>query len=53
MTNYEQSKKARHIADIVYLIFMAFILGGTLLSQNDNGQKYGNDVKDLKTKVTS
>lgn len=34
MSSYEESKKARRIAAIVYLIFMAFILGGTYLSQH-------------------
>lgn len=34
MNNYEESKKARRIAAVVYLIFMAFIVGGTYLSQH-------------------
>jgi hypothetical protein len=34
MTNYEQSKKARRIAAIFYLAVMAFILGGSYLSQH-------------------
>jgi hypothetical protein len=34
MNNYEQSKTARRIAAVTYLAFMAFILGGTYLSQN-------------------
>jgi len=34
MNNYEQSKTARRVAAVVYLIFMAFILGGTYLSQH-------------------
>jgi len=32
MNNYEQSKKARRVASITYLIIMGFILGGTYLS---------------------
>ena len=32
MNNYEHSKKARRVASITYLIIMAFILGGTYLS---------------------
>lgn len=34
MNNYEESKKARRIAAVVYLIFMVFIVGGTYLSQH-------------------
>jgi hypothetical protein len=34
MNSYEQSKKARRVAAIVYLAFMAFILGGTYFSQH-------------------
>ena len=33
MNHYEQSKKARRVASVVYLIFMAVILGGTFISQ--------------------
>lgn len=33
MSNYENSKKARRIASVVYLLVMAVILGGTYLSQ--------------------
>lgn len=33
MNNYESSKKARRIASIIYLLFMALILGGTYLSE--------------------
>ena len=33
MNNYENSKKARRIASIIYLLIMAVILGGTYLSQ--------------------
>lgn len=34
MTDYEQSKTARRVAAIVYLVFMAIILGGTYFSQH-------------------
>jgi hypothetical protein len=34
MSNYEESKTARRVAAVAYLIFMAFILGGTYLSQH-------------------
>jgi hypothetical protein len=34
MNHYEQSKTARRVAAVVYLIFMTFILGGTYLSQH-------------------
>jgi hypothetical protein len=33
MNNYKQSKKARRIAAVLYLIIMALILGGTYLSE--------------------
>jgi hypothetical protein len=41
MNNYEQSKKARRVASITYLIIMAFILGGTYLSnqQKESAKK--------------
>ena len=32
MNNYENSKKARRVASIIYLLIMAVILGGTYLS---------------------
>ena len=32
MSNYENSKKARRIASVIYLFIMAVILGGTYLS---------------------
>jgi hypothetical protein len=34
MTAYEESKTARRVAAVIYLVVMAFILGGTYLSQN-------------------
>ncbi len=34
MNDYESNKKARRIAAVVYLLFMAFILTGTYLHQN-------------------
>jgi hypothetical protein len=33
MNNYENSKKARRIASVIYLLIMAVILGGTYLSE--------------------
>jgi len=33
MNNYEQSKKARRIASVVYILIMAVVMGGTYLSQ--------------------
>ncbi len=33
MNNYEQSKKARRVASVVYLLIMAIVMGGTYLSQ--------------------
>ena len=32
MNNYEDSKKVRRIASVIYLLIMAVILGGTYLS---------------------
>jgi hypothetical protein len=34
MSNYEESKTARRVAAITYLVLMAFILGGTYFSQH-------------------
>ena len=34
MNNYENSKKARRIASVIYLLIMAVILGGTYLSNS-------------------
>jgi len=33
MNSYEQGKKARRIASVVYLLIMTIIIGGTYLSQ--------------------
>jgi hypothetical protein len=33
MNDYKQSKKARRIAAVLYLLIMALILGGTYLSE--------------------
>lgn len=38
MNHYHESKQARRIAAIVYIIFMAFILGGTYLSEHSKNQ---------------
>jgi hypothetical protein len=32
MNNYENSKKVRRVASVIYLLIMAVILGGTYLS---------------------
>lgn len=32
MNNYENSKKARRVASVIYLLFMSVILGGTYIS---------------------
>jgi hypothetical protein len=34
MTAYEESKTARRVAAVAFLVFMALILGGTYLSQH-------------------
>ncbi|MDP1666579.1 MAG: hypothetical protein Q8L79_15825 [Methylobacter sp.] len=33
MNSYEQGKKARRIASVVYILIMAVVMGGTYLSQ--------------------
>lgn len=33
MSNYHESKKARRVAAVIYLLIMAFIMGGTYLSE--------------------
>ena len=50
MSNYAQSKKARHITAVIYLLFLTFIVGGTLLSQKDNAPKVENELKATETK---
>ena len=44
MNNYENSKKARRVASVTYLLIMAVILGGTFLS---------NQQKELSKKQSS
>jgi hypothetical protein len=44
MNNYENSKKARRVASVIYLLIMAVILGGTFLS---------NQQKELSKKQSS
>jgi hypothetical protein len=44
MNHYENSKKARRVASVTYLIIMAVILGGTFLS---------NQQKELSKKQSS
>jgi hypothetical protein len=38
MNSYNESKKARRIAAVVYLIIMAVILGGTYLSEQKKAE---------------
>jgi len=45
MTHYEQSKKARRVASVVYLIIMAVILGGTFISQQNKASAAKVEVK--------
>jgi len=44
MNNYENSKKPRRVASVIYLLIMAVILGGTYLS---------NQQKELSKKQSS
>ena len=41
MNNYEDSKKVKRIASVIYLLIMAVILGGTYLSntQKESAKK--------------
>lgn len=36
MDAYRESKTARRVAAVAYILFMTFIVGGTLLSQQNN-----------------
>jgi hypothetical protein len=38
MNSYQQSKKARYIASVVYVLIMSFIVGGTYLSQQEKAE---------------
>ncbi|MDD2661454.1 MAG: hypothetical protein PHY54_17515 [Methylococcales bacterium] len=38
MSNYENSKKVRRTASVIYLLIMAVILGGTYLSNRQKEQ---------------
>ena len=49
MNNYEDSKKVRRIASVIYLLIMAVILGGTYLSQ----QQKESAEKELQDSSTS
>jgi hypothetical protein len=35
MENYHESKRARRVASVIYLLFLGFIVGGTLLAQKE------------------
>ena len=47
MNNYHESKKARRVAAIAYLLFMVFIVGGTLLSQQNTSESKDNEPKEF------
>lgn len=49
MNNYENSKKARRIVSVIYLLIMAVILGGTYLSEQQ--KELAERVKDLSQSV--
>ena len=53
MNHYEQSKKARRVASVVYLIFMAVILGGTFISQQKKASAAKAEVKVQPEKANS
>jgi len=45
MSHYEQSKKARRVASVVYLLIMAVILGGTYISQQNKASAAKAEVR--------
>ena len=47
MNNYHESKKARRVAAIAYLLFMTFIVGGTLLSQQNTPKPNDSESKEF------
>ncbi len=47
MDNYHENKKARRIAAIAYLLFITFIVGGTLLSQQNSSKANNSESKQL------
>jgi len=49
MDNYHESKKARRVAAIAYLLFMTFIVGGTLLSQQNTSEPKANESEELRS----
>lgn len=38
MNSYEESKKVRRVAAVIYLLVMAFLVGGTYLSQQKKAE---------------
>jgi len=44
MSNYEQGKKARRIASVVFLLIMVVILGGTYLSEQQKAAIDGSEL---------
>ena len=49
MDNYHESKKARRVAAIAYLLLMTFIVGGTLLSQQNTSKPKANESEELRS----
>ena len=45
MGNYEESKKARRIAAVVFILFMSFILGGTYINQQSQVVEDENSIE--------
>lgn len=39
MSHYEESKTARRVAAIIYLLIMAVVLGGTYLSEQEKAEQ--------------
>lgn len=39
MSYYEESKRVRRITAIIYLLFMAVVMGGTYLSEQDKAEQ--------------
>ena len=45
MSIYEESKKARRIAAVIFILFMSFILGGTYINQQTQVLEDDNTVE--------
>jgi len=51
MSNYEQSKTARRVASIVFLLVLGVVVGGTLLSEQQKPATKELSPTPIKTEV--